>query len=267
VIVFIFEVIDFFMVNEDLYADVRYQSLGWTIVLIGTCTWVALLLADMISHRLASEWVGGAVATIGICALLYFLRDRHLRLACYLAVICMWASNAIIAFLVPQSFFVYLFGLVIVLSGSLVKISATIVLAASSTVMMILLAGGQALALGPLITIWGSLIAGVVGTRGLYQALEAINRHHDYTIEQMNLARDHRAQLVRLTKALQEATESLGHANIQLRYAREAADEARQLKAQFAANVSHELRTPINLVIFRRFTVMLNIYKTSSTIF
>jgi signal transduction histidine kinase/DNA-binding response OmpR family regulator len=238
-----------FMANEDIFADVRYQSLGWTVVLIGTSTWLVLLLADMISHRLPSEWVAGAVATISICAALYVLRDHRLRLACYIAAICMWASNAIFAFLVPQSFFVYLFGLVIVLSVNLVKISATIVLAASSTIMMIVLAGGQELDAGPLITIWGSLFAGVIVTRGLYQTLEAINRHHDYTIKQMNLARDHRAQLVRLTKALQEATENLGHANIQLRYAREAADEARQLKAQFAANVSHELRTPINLVI------------------
>jgi signal transduction histidine kinase/DNA-binding response OmpR family regulator len=237
------------MVNENIYADLRHQALGWTLVLIGAGTWLGLLVANLISHRLPIEWIGGAVATVGICGVLYILRHNHLRLACYIAVACMWITNAIIAFYSSQPSFLYLFGLVIVLSSSLIKFSATVFLAASSTVMMIILAGGQELAVGPLLNIWGSLFAGVVVSRGLYQLLETINRHHDYAIEQMNLARDHRAQLVKLTKALQEATEALRHANIQLRYAREAADEARRLKAQFAANVSHELRTPINLVI------------------
>ncbi|MBK8023778.1 MAG: hypothetical protein IPK19_20685 [Chloroflexi bacterium] len=65
----------------------------------------------------------------------------------------------------------------------------------------------------------------------------------------MNQAREHRAELASLAKALKEATESLWHANGQLLHAREAADEARRLKAQFAANVSHELHPTINLVI------------------
>jgi signal transduction histidine kinase len=161
----------------------------------------------------------------------------------------MWTSNAIMASISPQPVFLYLFGLIIVLSSGLIKLSATIFLAGSSTVLTIVLAGGQEPAVGPLVNIWGSLIAGVAVSRGLYQALEITNRHHDYAIEQMNLARDSRAQLAKLTKALQDATSALRHTNIQLRYAREAADEARRLKAQFAANVSHELRTPINLVI------------------
>jgi signal transduction histidine kinase/DNA-binding response OmpR family regulator len=236
------------MANEDLYADLRRQALGWTVVLIGTGTWIGLLVADLVSHRLPTEWIYGAVASVSICGVLYILRDNQLRLACYIAVACMWTGSVIIAFYLPLPA-LYLFGLVIVLSSSLIRLSATILLAGLSTVLMIVATGGQELVVGPLINLWGSLIAGVVVSRGLYQALETINRHHDYTIEQMNLARDHRAELFKLTKALQEATESLWHTNVQLRHAREAADEARRLKAQFAANVSHELRTPINLVI------------------
>jgi signal transduction histidine kinase/CheY-like chemotaxis protein len=236
------------MVNDGIYADLRRQALGWTVVLIGAGTWIGLLVADLVLQRLPTEWIGGAVASISICCVLYFLRDNHLRLTCYIAVACMWAGNAIISFYLPL-LALYLFGLVIVLSSNLIRFSATLLLATLSTALVIALAGGQALVIGPLINIWGSLIAGVVVSRGLYQALETINRHHDYSIEQMNLARDHRAELVKLTKSLHEATESLWHANIQLRHAREAADEARRLKAQFAATVSHELRTPINLVI------------------
>src|SRR5258708_6886459 len=73
--------------------------------------------------------------------------------------------------------------------------------------------------------------------------------YQSYAIAQMEEARDHRAELMKLTKALQETREELGLANIQLRHAHSAAEEAGRLKAQFAANVSHEFRTPINLIV------------------
>ena len=237
------------MVNEDIHVDLRRQALGWTLVLVGAGIWVGLLVADLVSYRVPTEWIAGAVAIVSICGVLYILQNNHLRLTCYIVVTSMWITNTILAFHFLQPFFLYLFGLVIVLSSSLIRFSTTILLAVASTIVIITLTGSQELAIGPLINIWASLIAVIVISRGHHQALDTINRQHQHAVEQMNLARDHRAQLVKLSKALQESTEALRHANIQLRYAREAADEARHLKAQFAANVSHELRTPINLVI------------------
>src|SRR5258708_12644999 len=73
--------------------------------------------------------------------------------------------------------------------------------------------------------------------------------YQSYAIVKMEGARDHRGELMKLTKALQETGEELGLANIQLRHAHSAAEEAGRLKAQFAANVSHEFRTPINLIV------------------
>jgi signal transduction histidine kinase/DNA-binding response OmpR family regulator len=237
------------MVSKDIYTDLRRQTLGWSVVLIGAGAWISLLVADVATHRLSTQWISGTLATVAICAALFFLRVNHLRLACYLAAMGMWIGNAALAIYVPQPIFLYLFGIIIVLSGSIIRLPFTVMMTILSTLLLIGVTGGLAQSIGPLINVWGSLIVGVVVSRAYYQALETIKRHHNYSLEQMNLARDHRAQLFKLTKALQETTEDLRHTNIQLRYAREAADEARRLKVQFAANVSHELRTPINLVI------------------
>jgi signal transduction histidine kinase/CheY-like chemotaxis protein len=61
--------------------------------------------------------------------------------------------------------------------------------------------------------------------------------------------RERQAELVALTRRLSDACVRLEHLNAELEHARRAADEARRLKAEFAATLSHELRTPLNLVI------------------
>lgn len=62
-------------------------------------------------------------------------------------------------------------------------------------------------------------------------------------------ARRHRAELGQLLKTLDIAYRNLEQLNDELARARRVAEEARRLKAQFAASLSHELRTPLNLII------------------
>jgi signal transduction histidine kinase/CheY-like chemotaxis protein len=61
--------------------------------------------------------------------------------------------------------------------------------------------------------------------------------------------RDRRGELGRTLESLTEATRRLQRTAYELAIARQQAEEARHIKAQFAANVSHELRTPLNLII------------------
>lgn len=65
-------------------------------------------------------------------------------------------------------------------------------------------------------------------------------------LEQVELRQ---AELIRLTKSLNETCDKLERLNWQLKEAREEADAARRTKADFAATVGHELRTPVNLII------------------
>ena len=61
--------------------------------------------------------------------------------------------------------------------------------------------------------------------------------------------RAHRAELLQTLKQLEIARESQQRLQTQLIYARQQAEEARQLKERFASNISHELRTPLNVIL------------------
>jgi signal transduction histidine kinase len=62
-------------------------------------------------------------------------------------------------------------------------------------------------------------------------------------------ARERRAELYRVVRALEEATYRIERMNNELLLAQRRADVARQNKARFAAMVSHELRGPLNLIL------------------
>jgi signal transduction histidine kinase/DNA-binding response OmpR family regulator len=100
-----------------------------------------------------------------------------------------------------------------------------------------------------LLFVWCSAPAGWLVSHPVETALNWSWYHYARALQMADELRDRQVTLGRVSKSLNETCEKLEQLNLELQHAREAADEARRLKAEFAAWVSHELRTPLNLII------------------
>ena len=105
----------------------------------------------------------------------------------------------------------------------------------------------------PLVELTAVLAASAVltsiATRAFYTALDWAWTMQQEAAQRLEVVQEHRAELHRALKSLDIADSVLRRANRDLAAARRQAEQARQIKEQFAANVSHELRTPLNLIL------------------
>src|SRR5260221_3874073 len=231
--------------------ELQNKSFRLTLVLVIIATQMALFAGDLAIRPLPSNVIAAGLDLTFFCAIIYFLFARYPQAARYLFVSGLIIGNFLAYSYFPSSVFLYFFGFICLFAGmhlpkpfavSLTLISSLLVLAIGSN-------ESWATIFSVLFLLWFALLANFVAYRNLIEALQMAWNYQSYAIVQMEEARDHRAELMKLTKALQETRDELGLANIQLRHAHSAAEEAGRLKAQFAANVSHEFRTPINLIV------------------
>jgi signal transduction histidine kinase len=105
----------------------------------------------------------------------------------------------------------------------------------------------------PLISLYAILALGVavawLAVRTLYTTLQWTSNMQQRADMLLDEVRNHRAELSRALKSSEIANALLRRTQRELIVARKHADEARQMKEQFAANISHELRTPLNLIL------------------
>ena len=195
-----------------------------------------------------------AATTWSTCVLSYLVLGRGARIASAILVLGLLGTLVGAVRLFPHGTFACGFSLVVVIAGLLLGprhgLSAAVL---STVVVMSDWAGPHAvpgdILLTALFLIWASVFLSWLTSRPLFDALNWSFSAYQQAQRKTEEARLQRAQLVGLTKNLNEAYYRLETLNHKLHRAREAAEEARQLKAQFAASISHELRTPLNLII------------------
>lgn len=103
---------------------------------------------------------------------------------------------------------------------------------------------------GPMLTsVWLVLFAVYLSSDSFYALIHDALIREEAAADLSRELLERRGELRRLNDSLRNAYLLLERTNHELAEARDEAEEARRLKARFAAVVSHELRTPLNLIL------------------
>jgi signal transduction histidine kinase/CheY-like chemotaxis protein len=229
--------------------DIRQESFKTILLIVYIATWLGTILSITFAATIPRDLLWLDILLMGMCGVVWWLNGLTPHWAPYNLIAVLWVFTALASSLIHYIPLLYGLAIVIILSSNLTALPMQLGVALLSSIFISQAYGIDEATLGPLGLLWVSLIASTLSQRGLIRALDISNRYQNYAIEQMKKAREQRAELAKMTQALLTSQESLRNLNSQLRYARDSAEEARKLKAQFAANVSHELRTPINLIV------------------
>ncbi|NPV09636.1 MAG: hybrid sensor histidine kinase/response regulator [Anaerolineae bacterium] len=102
---------------------------------------------------------------------------------------------------------------------------------------------------GALALYWANATASWLTSRNLRSVLRWALQGYEESWRTTRELQVQRGKLNRTLKDLADANLLLKRTTYDLAEAREEAERARQMKAQFAANISHELRTPLHLIV------------------
>ncbi|HEX5414306.1 MAG TPA: ATP-binding protein, partial [Chloroflexota bacterium] len=235
--------------------DMRRQSLrdlSVTLSLFG----VALIpLISFVFGSITSQSVGVVLVLLLTSFLTFVVSGSRPRLAAYLLIAGLIGVLSLVFGLAPESAVLPWFAVVTLVAGFLIGPGFGAGLAVVGT--LVLAIGGPlsgigaptGLRLSEILLLWAATGLSWLALRPLLIALQWSWEQYRQVREVNQLLKDRQGELGRTVKSLNETLDRLDKVNHELDRARRAANEARQLKSEFAANVSHELRTPLNLII------------------
>jgi len=209
-----------------------------------------------------NEWELGinsapTIITLLGAALAYELRKKHHKLACWLVLLSSILSMALIIAAHPLSGAMAFGVLVIIMANALLGTRVALLTAfamwvAGALARMVGLRSAEIhfVDTGEMLALY-VLVSGAVwlAMRPLRASVECALSGWAQAREALQEARERRAELYRVVRALEEATYRIERMNEELIVARREAELARALKAKFVATVSHELRGPLNLIL------------------
>jgi signal transduction histidine kinase len=241
------------MTNDMTY--LHQESLRTVLVctVVGLYVWCAVLFH--IGDQFGPAWLGPALLVGGLAVALSN-RNRNAPLAAAAVIVSFAAADLHSMWLAGMQIAPYMLAVVVSLTGLLFNIRtvtwATILGSGSIVAIGFLRWGYSPLSVelvSPVLVVSAVGISSSLAVRNLYQALYWFRERAMAAQRNERELRERQGQLNRTLKALDEACRRLEYLNYDLARAREAAEEARLNKQQFATSVSHELRTPLNVIV------------------
>ncbi len=231
--------------------ELRHSLLSTLLVVVPILSWCWFLAVLLRRREVGAENVPPALLGLGMI-LVYKLRRRHHDLACWAFLLLAVLVEGLLVARYPASRATAFGVLAIVVANALLGSRQALVTALAmwaGVTVSSQLAARRTDSLDVLllyILTWAAtwLAARPLRTSMIW-ALSGWQRATDALAE----TRERRAEVYHALRALEEATYRIERMNSELIVARREAEEARALKARFAAAVSHELRGPLSLIL------------------